>query len=134
VLYSKQEVRAMLDLSGVRRKVSSDREFLQKTGELAEWLKGRDRWKLYGPYWPALKTVMAEYQPELNTAEWNDGQPAPDFLSLYDYGEAALNLAAAMMYLNRGEHFNLDPDAPHSINMPDGSEALYVPGVGLIDQ
>lgn len=64
---------------------------------------------------------------------WNDGNPPPDFLSLYNYGEDHLNLCAAMMYLNRtSPATDMNADAPHSIITPDG-EALYIPGVGIVD-
>jgi hypothetical protein len=114
----------------------SPKAYLQHVGGIADWLEaGRDRWKLLGPYWGVVQAIL-EKHPVKRSADyqtWNDGNPPPDFLSLYNYGEDHLNLCAAMMYLNRtSAATNLDADAPHSITTPDG-EALYIPGVGIIE-
>jgi len=90
---------------------------------------------LLGPYWGVVQAILEKHPVKRSRdyQAWNDGNPPPDFLSLYDYGADHLSLCAAMMYLNRTSAVtNLDVDAPHSIVTPDG-EALYVPGIGIID-
>jgi len=103
---------------------------------IAGWLEvGRDRWKLLGPYWGVVQAILEKYSTKRSAdyQTWNDGNPPPDFLSLYNYGEDHLNLCAAMMYLNRtSAATDMDVDAPHSITTPDG-EALYIPGAGIVD-
>ena len=54
----------------------------------------------------------------------------PDYLSPeYDLGDAALNVVAAMMYLNR--HGIPTNDARHLVRLSDGSEAWFIPFSGL---
>lgn len=91
---------------------------------------GQLNWRSFGPYYPIVQKVVYFSCPESH--EWNDGQPPPDFLSAYDYGDDGISLCAAMMYLNQEDPLP-PPDSPHSIIMPDGSEQLYIPGVGIVE-
>jgi hypothetical protein len=131
MLYEKDEA-----TSAFQAVKESSKAYLQHVGGLIDWLEGgRDRWKLLGPYWGVVQAILEKHpvQRSLDYQAWNDGSPPPDFLSLYNYGEAHLNLCAAMMYINRtSAATDMNVDAPHSIITPDG-EALYIPGVGIIE-
>lgn len=102
--------------------------------KLIQWLEAgdRDRWKLLGPYWPAAKEIIEEYEPASDVTQgWGD---VPDYLSRYNYHADVLNLLACLMYLNRdGDYINADPSSPHSIEMPNGEAVLYVPGTGILE-
>jgi len=135
MLYEKSEVEFAWQATKQSLKIGP-KTYVQRVGGIADWLEaGRDRWKLLGPYWGVVQAIL-EKHPIKRSADyqtWNDGNPPPDFLSLYNYGEDHLNLCAAMMYLNRtSAATDMDVDAPHSITTPDG-EALYIPGAGIVD-
>lgn len=86
-------------------------------------------WKHFGPYWPVVQTLLARYRPDVPTHNW--GTP-PDYLSHYTYNDPMTDAIAALHYLNRDEY--LAPlGTPHSIEMPDGSNALYEPELGIIE-
>jgi hypothetical protein len=74
-----------------------------------------------------------KYHPDLPIQYWNHGDEAPDYLERYDYGDELLNWFAAIATLHQFGKYAVSADAPHSIEMPDGSRQLYVPGVGIID-
>jgi hypothetical protein len=93
---------------------------------------GPDVWKRFGPYWPQVQALIMRYQPELTQRVQQWGEP-PDFLSKYSYGDDMLNAIAALQYLNREGDYLSPVGHPHSIEMPDGSNALYSPGVGIIE-
>jgi hypothetical protein len=95
--------------------------------------EGPDTWKYFGPYWPQAQALLLRYRPDLaqRVKEWGD---PPDYLAAYSYGSDMLNAIAALQYLSvNGDH--LAPiGSPHSIELPSGDQALYTPGVGLIEQ
>lgn len=94
--------------------------------------QGSNRWKLFGPYWSVVRQLLASHRPDFAQADhWHGGESAPDYLSFYDYGNEVYNLCAALAYLSRGgDYINLDQ--PHSIDLPDGSQALYDPDTGIV--
>ncbi|MDA0867247.1 MAG: hypothetical protein O2890_12695 [Cyanobacteria bacterium] len=115
----------------------SPKEYVESgVRKLLEWL-GADphnqRWKRFGPYWPGVKELLDEYAPGNSlTPSWGE---VPDYLQPYNYKADALNLLAAVLYLNRdGDYVNAVEDHPHSIEMPNGDIRLYVPGSGLLDR
>lgn len=103
--------------------------------KLVDWL-GADphgqRWKRLGPYWPGVKELLEEYAPGNGlTHDWGE---VPEYLRHYNYQADALNLLGAILYLNRdGDYVNAVEGHPHSVEMPNGGQRLYVPGVGLLD-
>lgn len=133
--YSVEELQAIAPTALDGR---SPQEYV-KTGveKLVQWL-GADPhnqcWKRFGPYWPAVQELLEEYAPGNNlTGAWGE---VPDYLQHYNYQADALNLLAAMSYLNRDgeEYVNAVEDHPHSIELPNGEQRLYVPGSGLLDR
>ncbi|MBD2019316.1 hypothetical protein H6F43_03850 [Leptolyngbya sp. FACHB-36] len=105
------------------------------TERLTNWLRRNPRsWMAFGPYWAVMQSLLQTYQPDyVPAATWNDGNPAPDFLSRYNYNNDLLNWVAGMSYLNREGDVFSDPEQPHSIQLPDDSQALYIPTIGLIE-
>lgn len=111
-------------------------EYVKKgVDRLATWLEMNPRyWQMLGPWYAVVQELLLRLKPEFEQAlTWNGGSPPPDFLDDYDYGEDFLNLFAALTYLSREGEYVPNPDHPHSIQMPDGSQALFVPGIGIIE-
>ena len=132
MLYSLEDLQlAAVDAFGGR---SPEAYVSEGVPKLAKWLSAdptNQRWKRFGPYWGVVKELIAKFSPNEITGEWGD---VPSYLSRYNYQSDALNLLAALMYLNReGEYVSTDPSEPHTIQLPDGSQALYVPNSGLIE-
>lgn len=123
------------DLDGFKEsalKGRSPAEYVkQGAASLIRWLQSDmagDRWHAFGPYWPVVQAVLV--QAGYGAArEWGT---APDFLSRYDYGDDFLNLLASLAYLNRDGAY-LSQGQPHSVELPDGSEALYLPEIGIVE-
>jgi hypothetical protein len=102
------------------------------TGTLVPLLgRSPNWWKCFGPYYPVIQKMLREYQPDFELPNsW--GEP-PDYLTLYDAGDNLLNWVAAMSYVNREGDYMSHPDQPHTIQLADGSNALYMPGVGILE-
>jgi len=93
-----------------------------------------EMWKSLGPYWGVMQALLREYNPGYAGADyWNDGEPVPDYLSLYDAGDPLLNWVAAMTYLNRNDDVIDSTGSAHSIDLPNGENGLYIPGSGLLE-
>lgn len=99
--------------------------------QIASWLGTSDRWTDFGPYWPIMQRIIDTYG-DGSAAGWNSGEPAPDYLEHYSTGDDVLDWAAALTYLNRDGSYHTSGQ-PHSIELTDGSMALYTPGVGLLE-
>lgn len=90
-------------------------------------------WHHFGPYWPLVQKLFAKYRPnDRRPTDWGE---VPDYLDNYSagYGDDMADAIAAIKYLNRHGDWMAQQDDPHDITLPDGSEALYAPGVGIID-
>lgn len=133
-MYNREELNAIA--RGAMKGKTAAQYVKQGTTELVKLLGGNPKfWQCFGPYWGIVQALLAKHQPDFKMpAEWNNEEPPPDYLSHYDYGDDGLNLVAALQYLNRDGDYLAHPDQPHSIELADGSDALYMPGVGLLSQ
>lgn len=86
-------------------------------------------WKRFGPYWPVVRGLLNEHRPDVPTP-WGD---PPDYLAHYDYQDPMLNTIAALRYLSRDGEYLAPLGSPHSIELADGSNALYDPELGIIE-
>jgi len=111
----------------------SDQQYCQiAVGQIAAMLDVNPMaWHHFGPYWPLVQELFSKYRSkDTRPMEWGD---PPSFLSQYQYGSDVLNAIAALTYLNRDGDYLAQQDDSHSIDMPDGSQALYLPGVGIVN-
>jgi hypothetical protein len=135
-MFDKADLEKMLDeniLAGSNAMTTRSQYVTNGARQVREMLENDPNgWRLFGAYYPGIQAILLEHEPDFHQPRtWNDGQPPPDFLSGHDYGDDALNLFAGLLYIS-GDYLP-QTDSPHSIVMPDGSEQLYIPGVGLID-
>lgn len=89
-------------------------------------------WKHFGPYWPLAQALLLQYQPE-QASIWRAWGEPPAILAHYDTGDEMLNAIAAMLHLGQDGDYLRPTGSPHPIHLEDGSKALYMPGVGLVD-
>lgn len=139
-MYERSEIEALLpDAMGGR---SPKQYVAQAVAMLRDWC-GHDAaghaWAGFGPWWPVVQRLLVKAYPDLRSVkDWNGGNPAPEYLEHYDFGEdtagMVLNLVAALTYLNRHGDYVVHPDYPHDITMPDGESRLYVAGLGLVER
>ncbi|MCJ2543033.1 hypothetical protein [Thermostichus vulcanus] len=101
-------------------------------GQINQLRRDPSHYMRFGPWWPRVRALLLKYQGEDASfcADWGGD---PDFLAHYTYGDDFLDWVAAFEYLDRDGDLWDRADKPHSITLPDGSRALYSPGVGLID-
>ena len=111
----------------------SERSYLQQAGKaIAHWLEQNpNRWKNLGPYYPVVRTLLDRYAPEFDQ-EWKGAMPVPDYLRSYGYGSELLDCIAALLYLNRDGDY-VSNNEEHSIVLPNGDDALFIPGSGLCE-
>lgn len=114
----------------------SPKEYVtQGVKALGKWIQDDptgQRWKMFGPYWPGVRELLEEYKSPVAAIAQDWGE-VPPYLEHYNYGSDSFNLLAAIAYINRhGDYLNCQDDQPHSIEMPNGANALYLPGSGLV--
>jgi len=107
--------------------------YCQKAADAIASMLGQrpDHWQHFGPYWGVVQALLLSRRPDL-AAQVQDWGTPPDYLAHYDAGDEMLNAIAALQYLNRDGEY-IAPSGPHSIEMPDGSNALYYPGIGIAE-
>lgn len=138
-MYDRSELEAILAES---LKGQSPRAYSTKAVKILNEFAGSpeagNKWKLLGPWWPAVQRLIVKAYPDSGASQWNDGNPPPEYLEHYTYGDNAdgmvLDAIAALTYLNRDGAYTKHPDDVHTISMLDGENRLYQPGQGLIDR
>jgi len=123
-----------LELEALKSQLTQDQspaQYCKKAANsIAAMLKQDSQsWKHFGPYWPWVQSLLANHRPDVPT-NWGD---RPDYLAHYDLGDEMLEAIAALQYLNRDGDYLAPLGTPHSIEMPDGSNALYDPELGIIE-
>lgn len=124
-MYSTDELEAKLKSTGIAR---DDYPAIAARALARTLVQEHDGWIRLGPYWGVVQRVMFEYEPGVADG-W--GTP-PDYLSGYDTGDDALNMLAAIAYLNSNGDYLPPLHHPHSIQV-GGNEYLYHPQQGLIE-
>lgn len=130
MLYNRSELESMASAALKGRNLQA---FLkQGTSALVGLMQQKpDYWKLFGPYYGVIKKLLIKYQPQFKQPQdWDD---VPDYLSHYDFGDDLLNWTAAMSYLSKDGDYLQPIGHPHSIDLPNGTNVLFLPGVGIIE-
>ncbi|MDA0265439.1 MAG: hypothetical protein O2890_02875 [Cyanobacteria bacterium] len=139
-MYDRREIEAILPTA---LKGRSPQQYLQDSAaKLKDWLtspQGGNLWMSFGPWWPVVQRVILASDAEcLPVRQWNGGDPAPEYLAGYDFGDDisgnTLNIVAALTYLNRHGDYMEHPRQPHEVTLSDGDRRLYRPGIGLLDR
>jgi hypothetical protein len=123
-----------LELEALKSQLTQDqspKQYCSRAADSIATMLSQDSqaWKRFGPYWPWVQSLLANHRPDVAT-NWGD---RPDYLAHYDLGDEMLETIAALRYLNRDGDYLAPLGSPHSIEMPDGSNALYDPELGIIE-
>lgn len=126
-MYSPDDLEEMTELALKGR--SPDVYLEQAIDALVEFcLSSPTAWMQFGPYWPVVNNLVSD---RVDTSAWEISLDQQRLLLRYRISDPVKAAVAALNYLEREGDYLPPNEAPHTIVLPNGEQALYVPGAGV---